>query len=120
MSVLTYIGMIFADLILFMAIILMFHAFSETSFSKEQNWIDRCEQLVRAQLKDADSARFRQVFFNHATKMKFPIACGQVNAKNSFGDYAGYEGFICGGTDQTTWLEENIADFPHAWETFCK
>lgn len=54
-------------------------------------------QQFRLQLKDAPSARFRSVFvqttigtdghYHHAL-------CGQVNARNGFGGYSGWESFF--------------------------
>jgi len=51
------------------------------------------EEAVRATLKDPDSARF-----NHPFADRFSVGehyyCGQVNARNSFGGYAGLQSFI--------------------------
>jgi hypothetical protein len=42
-------------------------------------------------LKDPDSAKFK----NLSISKKYPwIICGEVNAKNSYGGYVGYERFI--------------------------
>jgi hypothetical protein len=45
---------------------------------------------VVSQLKDPASAQFRAVQLNAAGT----AACGQVNAKNSFGGYVGFQDFI--------------------------
>lgn len=68
---------------------------------------------VEARLKDADSAKFRGQFIG-----KSGVACGEVNAKNSFGAYIGFKRYVASGgglafieTDmpsdqfQATWLE---------------
>lgn len=48
------------------------------------------EQDVRAQLKDPESATFRNV-------EQYPTGvCGEVNARNSMGGYVGYRGFVVG------------------------
>jgi hypothetical protein len=45
----------------------------------------RVEDVVRGQLKDPDSAKFSEVEYFESRQ----IACGKVNAKNSFGGYVG-------------------------------
>lgn len=51
---------------------------------KEQAELKKVEDVVRYYLKDGDSAKFRNVIKN----------CGEVNAKNSWGAYAGFTRFI--------------------------
>ena len=51
---------------------------------KEQAELKKIEDAVRYYLKDGDSAKFRNVIKN----------CGEVNAKNSWGAYAGFTRFI--------------------------
>ncbi len=51
---------------------------------KEQAELKKVEDTVRYYLKDGDSAKFRNVIKN----------CGEVNAKNSWGAYAGFSRFI--------------------------
>lgn len=43
-------------------------------------------------LKDADSAEFKAVFTSFYSDS--PVTCGQVNAKNSYGAYAGFKDFV--------------------------
>lgn len=43
---------------------------------------------MQVKLKDADSAKFMDVFVKGIT------ACGKVNAKNTFGGYDGYRRFL--------------------------
>ncbi|EPV5420347.1 hypothetical protein ACV7CH_001683 [Acinetobacter baumannii] len=51
---------------------------------KEQAELKKVEDAVRYYHKDGDSAKFRNVIKN----------CGEVNAKNSWGAYAGFSRFI--------------------------
>jgi hypothetical protein len=46
---------------------------------------------VALQLKDPESARFRDAFVNGSSY------CGQVNAKNSYGGYVGFKRFAAAG-----------------------
>ena len=70
-------------------------------------------ELVTANLKDPDSAKFRNQ----------KGVCGEVNAKNSFGGYAGFVRFIAGGKDLVI-MENNPAlapgAFKESWDRFCK
>jgi len=54
------------------------------------NEIQDAKQGVRESLKDASSAKFRNVKFHKDSG----IVCGEVNAKNSYGGYSGYQYFI--------------------------
>lgn len=53
--------------------------------------MQRAKEAVSAQLKDPESARFKDVVFR-SLKNGFAV-CGQVNAKNSFGGYVGFRAF---------------------------
>lgn len=50
----------------------------------------RYKQLVREALKDPDSAQFRNIRFVQGGS----VMCGEVNAKNGFGGYAGFTSFV--------------------------
>jgi len=92
--------------------------------AKRREWLRINALIVNAQdsvkrlLKDPDSAKFRNIFVNKSKK-GFTVVCGEVNAKNSFGGYTGFQRFISGGTPDTTFLEESVADFPNAWNMLC-
>jgi hypothetical protein len=74
--------------------------------------IDTCQDAVKKDLKDPDSARFRDdwkaweitapgstpppgMTFDPSAGDKYYNAGGQVNAKNGFGGYAGDEPYMC-------------------------
>jgi hypothetical protein len=50
----------------------------------------RAEDAVKGKLRDPSSAQFRNV---HLNKIDSNTVCGEVNAKNAFGGYAGYMRF---------------------------
>ena len=56
------------------------------------------ERLVRARLKDPDSARFQNI-----RNVGRGEICGEVNAKNAFGGYVGFQHF---------WLKDADAPQP--------
>lgn len=85
---------------------------------KRVAWMDRGMQMVRSALKDGDSAKFRGVFFSDEGSV--PTACGEVNAKNSFGGYGGFQRFLSAGSRELTLLEEQVSDFDVVWTKFCR
>lgn len=69
-------------------------------------------EFVSLQLKDPDSADFRNQ----------KGMCGEVNAKNSFGGYAGFTRFIAGGKDLVFMENDKRLEagaFETAWGKFC-
>lgn len=86
---------------------------------KQFAWVERGKDAVRSTLKDGESARFRNVFFNRGQD-DIPMACGEVNAKNSLGGYSGYQHFISAGRPDLTFLENQVSDFRTIWDRFCK
>lgn len=87
--------------------------------AKEAIWIEKGKDAVRAALKDPDSAQFRNVYFKRG-KDGIPVACGEVNSKNSLGGYGGYQKFVSAGKPELTYLEERVSDFANVWKNFCK
>jgi hypothetical protein len=84
-------------------------------------WIAKGQEAVASTLKDPSSAQFRKVFF-HMAKIEgknVPMSCGEVNSKNSFGGYNGYQRYISAGTPDLSYLEEEVADFGKAWKLMC-
>ena len=91
--------------------------------SKQQNWIWKGQEVVRTKLKDGDSAKFRNVYFNVGNLGKgqtIPVSCGEVNSKNGFGAYGGFQRFVSAGSREGTVLEEQVADFQNLWNMMCK
>ena len=86
--------------------------------SQQQVWNERGKAAIRHKLKDPDSAVFRRVFFNRADGI--PVTCGEVNARNSFGAYMGFQRFVAGG-EVLAYLEEETgtAEFDIVWAELC-
>ncbi|HHA2858114.1 TPA: hypothetical protein ACOFDH_000487 [Stenotrophomonas maltophilia] len=75
---------------------------------------ERAQRLVAERMKDPAALQFRDVAYNAAAG----IACGQVNAKNAFGGYVGYQDFIVKGDFVLTRGEASAALqplFDEAW-----
>lgn len=75
--------------------------------------IERGKKAVLARLKDPDSAQFGQVTYREPG-----IACGFVNARNSFGGYTGEKRFLSLGSSETTVLEDDEG-FAGLWNSKC-
>ena len=90
-----------------------------SSDAREKIWMSRGKAAVKAQLKDPSSAQFRNIYF-HRGADGIPMTCGEVNSKNSFGAYGGYQKFVSAGKSELTFLEEEVADFSNVWNSLCK
>lgn len=96
------------------------HSYRRSTDAKEIGWMDRGMEMVKAKLKDPDSAKFKDVFFNRGSD-NIPLTCGQVNSKNSLGGYGGYQRFVSGGSAELTFVEEQVAgSFAPIWKRFCE
>lgn len=90
---------------------------AEVPEGKKLDWIAVSEQGVRAVLKDGASATFRNEYF--VSFRNTPLVCGEVNSKNGFGGYTGYQHFIAGG--DTNFIEEDFkpGEFAGFWNQIC-
>jgi hypothetical protein len=77
------------------------------------------EQAVKARLRDPESAQFRNEVVVH--KAKTTALCGEVNARNGFGGFTGYEPFIANGSDMVVFPADlSGSTFSAAWDRFCR
>ena len=88
--------------------------------AKQEKWfgaetIVAAERAVRGELKDPDTAQFRDVRANYSEDFGV-VACGRVNAKNDFGGYTGFRRFVSGGKSVILEGRDNFAD---AWVGAC-
>lgn len=92
----------------------------KTTDHKKIGWMQRGMDAAKTILKDPESAKFRNVYFNQGAD-NIPMTCGEVNSKNSFGGYGGFQRFISGGKPELSFLEEQVGeDFTTIWERFCQ
>ena len=73
------------------------------------------KKSIRSRLKDGDSAKFRNVFYNNKVS---PVACGEVNSKNSYGAYAGFSRFVSTGYG-INFLQGDGDLFINSWNQLC-
>lgn len=85
---------------------------------KETAWIGKGKNAVLSKLKDPDSATFKDTYFFQG-KDNAPMTCGQVNSKNSFGGFVGFQRFVSAGSTELTFLETEVADFEAVWSRYC-
>lgn len=71
---------------------------------------------VRSALKDPDSAKFRGEFIGPSG-----APCGEVNAKNGFGAYAGYQRYVASGGGLAVLEDQTGKDeFEQVWRSLCE
>lgn len=80
-------------------------------------WIERGQSAVRNRYGERRSVMFRNDYF-HKTSDGIAAACGEFNAKNSFGAYIGFKHWIYVGVGGT-FLETEIAEFRSLWNRLC-
>jgi hypothetical protein len=86
---------------------------------RQYAWIETGKEQIKGRLKDPDSAKFRNVHFYSGGGV--PVTCGEVNSKNSFGGYTGFERFIAAGS-QLAVVESDMtspSELDEVWERFC-
>ena len=94
-------------------------SYDKSTDVKKIAWMDQGMTAVKTKLKDPSSAQFRNVYF-HKGADGIPMTCGEVNSRNSFGGYGGYQRFVSAGKSDLTFLEEQVADFSTIWNSVCR
>lgn len=79
--------------------------------------IDKAKDAVAERLRDPSSAQFRNV--NGGERRGLYSVCGEVNGKNAYGAYSGYERFIANGDGKLVYLESQSPTFSVMWLTDC-
>ena len=82
-------------------------------------WIAKSMEGVKARLKDPDSADFRNAHFYSGSGKA--VVCGEVNAKNGFGGFTGFERFVASGTDVVVLASDMASanEMAKAWDELC-
>jgi hypothetical protein len=87
--------------------------------STQMAWIGKSQKGIKTKLRDPDSAQFRDVRFYSGGPT--PVVCGEVNSKNGFGGYGGFQRFIASG-ENLAFLQSEMAspaEMDDAWKTMC-
>lgn len=88
--------------------------------AQQEKWfgaetIVAAERAVRRELKDPDSAQFKDVRANYTEEFGV-VACGRVNAKDELGGYAGFRRFVFGDGRVILERRDNVSA---AWSGAC-
>ena len=88
------------------------------SRSEQSTIVAMSRDGVKSRLRDPSSARFRNVGYYSGGESS--AVCGEVNAKNGFGGYTGFERFVALG-DKLAFLESDIeaSEFADVWRRLC-
>lgn len=76
------------------------------------------EKAMTAKLRDPDSAQYRNMAVRRTSSGQLHV-CGEVNAKNGYGGYAGFERFIYLSTGSLVTRDIGQA-FEQAWQNGCQ
>ncbi|MGV7211415.1 hypothetical protein ACLB1G_26555 [Oxalobacteraceae bacterium A2-2] len=91
---------------------------SEAQRQQEQQALQTSlgEKYVKEKILDPSAARFRNQFIG-----KTGAPCGEVNAKDAFGAYIGFQRYISVARDLTLMAHEvDPAEFEATWAQLCK
>lgn len=77
----------------------------------------KVENLVRERLKDPDAATFKNVYANKLENGGIVI-CGEVNSKNIYGGYVGFQKFYSPGT-RVLFREDSPSTFDRVYKIIC-
>lgn len=84
-------------------------------------YVLRAEDKLKESLKDAGSAKFRNVFVSRNVNGTdtTDTVCGEVNSKNALGGYAGFKPFVA--TPSVAFLSESLApvEWLKTWHELC-
>jgi len=83
----------------------------------EANYIDLAKDRMKGRAKDPGSVQFRNIFVSRSAGV--PVVCGEVNAKNSFGGYGGYQRFFSAGEIQVVEKDMAAGEMDKSWDKFC-
>jgi len=84
------------------------------------NYLQPSKDQMGVLLKDADTARYKDVWasrFVAGDGQSAFVFCGNVNSKNGMGAYTGYQRFVA--TGDLAEVEEEYSDFGQLWNLMC-
>lgn len=95
----------------------------EKEAGKERDYIAEAREKIKEQLKDPFSAKFRNEVIFHNSDIESGIGvCGEVNAKNSYGAYGGFERYYYSFGKKAETVSSAISEgvFDVLWDLICK
>lgn len=79
----------------------------------------RAKEQVRSMMRDPASVQFRGVQIYRKKNVIRYVVCGEFNAKNGFGAYAGFKAFYI-FSDGDVRMQDSYRDFQTGWMEFCR
>lgn len=79
---------------------------------KDAQLIANAKTAVSYDLKDPDSAKFRNV------RVIRGVVCGEINAKNALGAYTGFKRFL--STVKASSIDDDHVTFQQLWGVVCE
>jgi len=99
---------------IFAAVILLGGLIGYVIYARGPSAQSLAESAVRAKVKDPDSVQFRKIRYSDSTKSQ---VCGEFNAKNAFGGYAGFRRFVY--HSDSVAIENADPNFEMWWGLYC-
>lgn len=89
--------------------------------SKQSGYIVEAKDFLKSRMKDPGSVKWQNVRFNTANVdgKALPAVCGEVNSKNAFGGYTGFQRFVS-VPPAIAVVEDEVADFHNIWNVMCR
>lgn len=78
---------------------------------------NKAQELVKERLKDADSAKFQKLS-PHTLSNGGIVICGEVNSKNKYGGYTGFQKFYSTG-ESVRFREDAPSTFDGVYQMVC-
>ena len=111
-------------------IFLIYFCFAATAYADTPEYYDRTTETkkidimlkgmdaVKARIKNSESAQFKNVLL-HRGSNNIQMICGEVNSKDGYDNYSGFQRFISAGRTDLTLLEDKNTDLSEIWNKFC-
>lgn len=77
-------------------------------------FVRAAKRNIAAQMKDPSSVQFRDLYIGRDSDGKLSL-CGEINAKNGYGAYAGFRPFVANAS-ALAYFGDQIAEI---WPEFC-
>ena len=93
-----------------------------TPTKSDVTYITRAQAYVKHHLRDPSKTRFRYLYVKRKKKLGFPIVCGQINTKDTSGNYSGWQRFVATPAGDYYSIEKQLVswDFKKVWDKVCR
>lgn len=88
----------------------------------ESQEVKQAKEAVANQLRDPESAQFRNMTETRKTSLLehgVVTVCGEVNGKNAYGGYVGFQRFVSRPSVGVVYMENTWSTFDSVWSRHC-